>query len=138
MHSKVKNILSPPDLTCCLMLKFHYWFYVWWSIHWCRYMILESFTVIVLLSLFPFRSVNICFICLGTPIWACEYLQMLYLHAGSTPLSLCNVLLDLLLESLSSSPFCLKKVQPLQLYFGVYLHGISSFIPFLSVSLHLK
>lgn len=57
--------------------------------------VLKSPTITMLLSISPFRPVNICLVCLGTPLFSAS-LQMLYSLVRLTPLSLCSVLLCLL------------------------------------------
>lgn len=44
----------------------------------------QSNTIITLLSISPFKSINIYFIYLGSPCWVHYYLQMLYLLVGLT------------------------------------------------------
>ena len=68
--------------------------------------ILEYPTIVVLLSIFPFKSINICFIFLGTHLLD-AYISSVYLLARLTPLSLCNALLCVLLQPLPQSLFCL-------------------------------
>ena len=51
---------------------------------------LKSPTIIVLLSVSPFISVNICFMCLGALYCMHRYLQLLYSLVGLIPLSFTN------------------------------------------------
>lgn len=49
-------------------------------------------TIIVLLSISPFSSVNICFIYLGAPLLVHAYIFVIYLSGKLTLKSLCNIL----------------------------------------------
>lgn len=63
-------------------------------------------SLIILLSISPFRSPNICLYIQVLQCWVHKYLQILHHTDGLTPLSLCNVLLCLLIP-LILDPFCL-------------------------------
>ena len=60
--------------------------------------ILKSLTIIVLLSIFSFKSINISFVYLDPLMGAYTYINVVS-FAELTHFSLCNVLLCLLLQS---------------------------------------
>ena len=90
--------------------------------------LLKSLTLIVLLSISPFKVVSICFTCWGAPILGAYIcLQLLYLLFGFIPWSLCSVLLCLLC-------LCLKVYHVMcillhQISFIFHLRGIPFFHP---------
>ena len=62
--------------------------------------VLKSPAIIVLLSISPFRSVNVCFIYLGAPMLGAQKFTSVISFVGLIPISLCNAHLCLLLKSL--------------------------------------
>ena len=54
-----KYQLSPSDVICHLRYVFPYWFSVWVSVHWCKWRVLKTPTIILLLLISHFMSINI-------------------------------------------------------------------------------
>lgn len=120
-------LLSLSRLMCCSKPLFTYWFFCLSDLSIDINGVVKSPAVIVFLSISPFVSVNICFIYLGAPICVVHrYLQLLYPLIGLTPLSLCNALFCLLLQSFFQSLFWPIQILLSELFSPHFvLHGIS-------------
>ena len=108
----------------CILVDFLYG----WTIRWCKW-VLKSPTIIVLLSISPFRSVNVCFKYCGAPMLGAYILIMLCLLDELPSSSSYTIHFCVLLPFLAWSLFCLRWIWLHPLSSGCHLLGASPSIP---------